>query len=185
LAVRVKIVIFGVALAINSHAAAKPAEQLSCLTQSLNEDDFIAFGEIAAVEDQTKRTKKEPDFMRLGMLMSICARQYGWTENERNNSIAYAVAFPVSRGLRLLGESAGYAAIDRLYAANPESYRREAELKPETLYPLIDRAVADGLKLDGSEQARKTAARYLDSLYSTAAYRKNFEANKFEKPKGP
>jgi hypothetical protein len=166
-------------------AYTKPADQLSCLTEHLSESDYVAFGEMVTVEEETKRTQKEPDFVALGMKMSICANRLGWTENERNNSVAYAVAYPMSKGMRLLGEKAGYAAIDRLFAANPDAVKGDSGFDRKALDPLIDQAVADGLKLDGSESARNAAALYLNSLYAIAHFRRNFEAGRFSMPKHP
>lgn len=171
------------AMLIPASAFAKPADQLNCLVEHMGDDEFIGFAEMVTIKDEAKRTKKEPDYLQLGMKMSMCARKYGWSEKERNNSIGYSMAFPFSRGLRLLGETAGYAAIDRYFAANPKAYSREGNFDPVKLEPMIEVAVADGLSLDGSDDARRNAAQYLDTLYTIANYRQNFEANAFKMPK--
>jgi hypothetical protein len=171
------------ALLLSSSSFAKSAEQLNCLVEHMGEDEFVGFAELVTIKDEAHRTKKAPDYIRIGMRMSACARKYDWSDNERKNSIGYAMAYPLSRGLRLLGETAEYAALDRYFAANPRAYARDGSFDPKTLEPMIEAAVADGLKLDGSIEARRNAAQYLDSLYVIASYRRNFEANSFKMPK--
>jgi hypothetical protein len=178
----VNIATSAVALAVPQIASAKSADQLHCLHEGMVDNDFIAFAELVTVDNPQRRTRPEPDFIKAGMRMSSCARRYSWTENERNNSIGYSMAYPVSQGLRILGERQGYAALDRYFAKNPTAFMRQGKLELSVYGPAIDSAIADGLTLDATQDARDLAARYLDSLYQVAKYQRDFEADKFKMP---
>jgi hypothetical protein len=162
--------------------AAKSADQLHCLHEGMTDDNFVAFAETVTVEDPAKRTQPEPDFVKVGMRMSVCANRNRWSDNERFNSIGYSMAYPMARGLRILGEPLGYAALDRYFAANPDKHVREGKLDLTVFDAALEIATGDGLKLDGSKASRDTAARYLDALYAVAKYRSDFEANRFKLP---
>ncbi len=167
------------ALLLASAAQAKPATELACIEQMFTDEQAISMARMgSADEGEASAAADEVNFVRLGMMSRMCAIRGRWSENEYMNSIGYMMAWSTGRGLRLLGEEQGYAAIERAWAASARELVGKPRLNEGEIDGLLTTARGDGLTLPDGEAPLRYARRYADVLQQIAAMRADFEANR-------
>lgn len=172
-----------VAISLAAPAQARPAAELSCIEAMFDEDDFRAMAQMSAGSpDEAAAAQEKVDFFQMGMSSRMCALRGHWSEAEYGNAVAYMVAWPTMRGLRLQGEGQGYAAIDRAFAPRAAALAKKERLSDAEKDAVLDAARGDGLALTAGDAALTTARRYVDVLQQVARFRADFEAGR--KPKG-
>lgn len=170
------------ALILATPAHARPAAELSCIEAQFDDDDARAMAQMATGSpDAAAEAQEKVDFFQMGMTTRMCALRGHWSEAEYGNAVGYMVAWPTMRGLWLLGEGQGYAAIDRAWAPRAAALAKKDRLSDSDLEAVLAAARADGLALAPGDAALTAARRYVDALQQVAAFRADFEAGK--KPK--
>jgi hypothetical protein len=164
-------------------AAARPASELSCIEAMFNDEQAIAMAQMGSSDEAlAKAAGAKVNFLLMGMTSRMCAKTGGWSENEYANSIGYMMAWPTAKGLRLLGEAQGYAAIERAWRARAGEFAKAERLSDAEAESILTMAQADGLVLAEGENARRDARRYADALHQSERMRADFAANKRPRP---
>jgi hypothetical protein len=166
-------------LAAASPAQARPASELSCIEAMFDDEQAIAMAQMGSADEAlAKAAGAKMNFMMMGFTSRMCAKKGGWSENEYANAIGYMMAWPTARGLRLLGESQGYGAIERAWRARAEEFAKLDRLGDAETDSILAAAQADGLTLAEGDNARRDARRYADALHQSERMRADFAANR-------
>jgi hypothetical protein len=164
-------------VSVNAQAADK--KDMSCIEKLFTDEQSIDMAQTGSSDKElAEKAEAKMDWVMLGMASRGCSTRGKWSDNQYYNSIGYMMAWPTSRGLFLLGEAQGYAAIDRAFAAEEKKLVKLNRLSDIDIDALLKAATSDGLAVQDSEIARKDARRYADVVHQVAAMRSDFEANR-------
>jgi hypothetical protein len=167
------------ALLANTNAEARDAKELGCIEKLFTDEQSIAMAQTGSGDAElAKKAEAKMDWIMLGMASRGCATRGKWSDNEYYNSIGYMMAWPTARGLFLLSERQGYAAIDRAFALQEERLVKLSRLSEADIDALLQAASSDGLAVADSDAARKDVRRYADVVQQTAAMRSDFAGNR-------